>query len=281
MKTLIAVTVMAVSVAACAEAAKKSEIDAKVAEIAKKAEAAKKPKMTRAQIENRPEVLKKTGGFVDCPASGTAIVVVDARAKAGGAPDQFATVYRDLSKMLVVVEKTPLKEGTCPVTLAAERLAANKAAFAMVVIDEEKYSGLMVIPEDRLVVVNAAKYKEGPDPVRREERVIKELWRGLGFVSGIGYAPFKNDVFQPVYTIPELDALEYQVMQPMNFQKMYGTMAKYGVKRARHIPYRLACMEGWAAQPTNEYQKAVWEQVHKLPEKPIKIEYNEKRDKGK
>ena len=280
MKTLIAVTVMAVSVAACAEA-KTSEIDGKVAEIAKKAEAAAKPKMTRAQIENRPEVLKKTGGFVDSPAAGTAIVVVDARAKSGGAPDQFATVYRDLSKMLVTVEKTPLKEGTCPVTLAAERLAAHKAAFAMVVIDEEKYSGLMVIPEDRLVVVNAAKYKEGTDPVRREERVIKELWRGLGFVSGIGYAPFKNDVFQPVYTIPELDALEYQVMQPMNFQKMYGMMAKYGIKRARHIPYRLACMEGWAAQPTNEYQKAIWEQVHKLPEKPIKIEYNEKRDKGK
>ena len=39
MKTLIAVTVMAVSVAACAEA-KTSEIDVKVAEIAKKAEAA-------------------------------------------------------------------------------------------------------------------------------------------------------------------------------------------------------------------------------------------------
>lgn len=281
MKTLIAVIVMAVSVAACAEEAKTSEIDVKVAEIAKKAEAAAKPKMTRAEIENRPEVLKKTGGFVDSPAAGTAIVVVDARAKSGGAPDQFATVYRDLSKMLVTVEKTPLKEGTCPVTLAAERLAAHKAAFAMVVIDEEKYSGLMVIPEDRLVVVNAAKYKEGTDPVRREERVIKELWRGLGFVSGIGYAPFKNDVFQPVYTIPELDALEYQVMQPMNFQKMYGMMAKYGIKRARHIPYRLACMEGWAAQPTNEYQKAIWEQVHKLPEKPIKIEYNEKRDKGK
>lgn len=281
MKTLIAVTVMAVSVAACAEEAKNAAIDAKVAEIAKKAEAAAKPKVTRAQIENRPEVLKKTGGFVDCPASGTAIVVVDARAKAGGAPDQFATVYRDLSKMLVTVEKTPLKEGTCPVTLAAERLAANKAVFAMVVIDEEKYSGLMVLPEDRLVVVNAAKYKEGTDPVRREERVIKELWRGLGFVSGIGYAPFKNDVFQPAFTIPELDALEYQVMQPMNFQKMYGMMTKYGIKRARHIPYRLACMEGWAAQPTNEYQKAVWEQVHKLPEKPIKIEFDPKRDAGK
>ena len=281
MKTLSAVTVMAVSVATCAEEAKNAAIDSKVAEIAKKAEAAAKPKVTRAQIENRPEVLKKTGGFVDCPASGTAIVVVDARAKAGGAPDQFATVYRDLSKMLVTVEKTPLKAGSCPVTLAAERLAANKAVFAMVVIDEEKYSGLTVVPEDRLVVVNAAKYKEGTDPVRREERVIKELWRGLGFVSGIGYAPFKNDVFQPVFTVPELDALEYQVMQPMNFQKMYGMMAKHGIKRARHIPYRLACMEGWAAQPTNEYQKAVWEQVHKLPEKPIKIEFNPKRDAGK
>ena len=271
MKTLIAVTVMAVSVAACAEEAKNAAIDAKVAEIAKKAEAAAKPKVTRAQIENRPEVLKKTGGFVDCPASGTAIVVVDARAKAGGAPDQFATVYRDLSKMLVTVEKTPLKAGACPVTLAAERLAANKAVFAMVVIDEEKCSGLTVVPEDRLVVVNAAKYKEGTDPVRREERVIKEIWRSFGFVAGLGYASLKNDVLQPVFSVGELDANEFQVMQPMHFQKMYPLLKRLGATRARHIPYRVAVREGWAAQPTNDYQKAVWDEVHAMPTKPLKI----------
>lgn len=281
MKKLIAVMVTVASVVVCAEEANNSKVDSKVAEFAQKVDEAVKPKFTRADAERRPEVLKKTGGFVDCPAEGTAIVVIDARAKSGGAPDQFATVYRDLSKMLVNVEKTPLKEGVCPVAMTKERLAANKAVFALTVVDDEKCSGLMVLPEDRVVVVNAAKYKDGSDPVRREERVIKELWRGLGFVSGIGYAPFKNDVFQPVFTVRDLDGLEYQVMQPMNFQKMYTTMAKYGVKRARHIPYRLACMEGWAAQPTNEYQKAVWDQVHKVPEKPIKIEFDEKRDKGK
>ena len=47
--------------------------------------------------------------------------------------------------------------------------------------------------------------------------MVKELWRALGSVSGIGYAPFQNDVLQPVYSVAELDALVYQVMQPMHF----------------------------------------------------------------
>lgn len=36
---------------------------------------------------------------------------------------------------------------------------------------------------------------------------------------------------------------------------------------------------GWAAQPTNDYQKAVWDQVHALPDKPLTIEFDPKKDK--
>ena len=276
MKIVLMFALAALTAAAHAENA---SVDAKIAALEKKAATigAQKKKYTREEIENQPKVLKKTGGFVDVAAKGTSVLVIDARAKAGGAPDQFRMIFEKLSKTHVEVEKTPLASTACPVAVVKERLAAVKAAYALIVVENDKTSGLSVQPEDRVVVINAAKYKEGSDPVRREERVLKELWRGLGFVGGLGYAPFKNDVLQPVFSVTELDGLEYQVMQPMNFMRMYERMAKFGVKRARHIPYRIAVTEGWASAPTNEYQKAVWDEVHKLPAEPIKIKPETKK----
>ena len=137
--------------------------------------------------------------------------------------------------------------------------------------------GRGVMPEERIAIINAKRYLGGKEPLAPETRLIKEVWRALGFVGGVGYAPYQNDVLQPVYNLKELDALVYQVMQPMNFQKMYGQMAKFGVKRARHIPYKLAVMEGWAPQPTNEYQKAIWDEVRAAPKNPMKIEFDPKK----
>ena len=89
---------------------------------------------------------------------------------------------------------------------------------------------------------------------------------------------FFSIIVLPVFSVKELDGLTYQVMQPMNFQKMYSTLSKLGVTRSRRIPYRVAVQEGWAANPTNDYQKAVWKEVHSIPDKPIKIEFDPKSD---
>ena len=43
--------------------------------------------------------------------------------------------------------------------------------------------------------------------------------------------------------------------------------------------YRQACQEGWAPAPKNDEQKAIWNQVHAIPDKPIKIEFDPKRGK--
>lgn len=235
----------------------------------------KKP--TRAELENRPAVLKKTGGFVDVAAIGVSVVVVDTREKPGAAADQFKEVFERLSKTNVKVEKVARNANEKPHAKALAALKANKAAYSILIAESDECSGLCVMPEERIAIINAKRYLGGNDPVAPETRLIKEVWRALGFVGGVGYAPYQNDVLQPVYNLRELDALVYQVMQPMNFQKMYGQMAKFGVKRARHIPYRLAVMEGWAPQPTNEYQKAIWDEVRSAPKNPMKIEFDPKK----
>lgn len=262
MKKVISALVAAATFIVCAETTD-DPISAKAAEIAAKAAEAAKAntnKMTRAQLEQRPQVLEKTGGFIDVAAVGTSVVVIDARATPRGSADQFSEVFANLSKTNVKVEKTPLGD-RCAIELAKERLLGEKAGYAIVVYESEKTSGLTVLPEERIVAVNAAKYKGGDDPLKDEIRVHKEIWRGLGFVAGLGYAPFKNDVLQPVFSVAELDRLEYQVMQPLNFQKMYTALGSFGIKRSRHIPYLTAVHEGWAPTPTNDYQRAVWNRV--------------------
>lgn len=235
----------------------------------------KKP--TRAELENRPAVLKKTGGFLDVAAVGVSVVVVDTREKPGAATDQFKEVFERLSKTNVKIEKVARNANEKPHAKALAALKANKAAYGILIAESDECPGLCVMPEERIAIINAKCYLGGKDPLAPETRLIKEIWRALGFVGGVGYAPYQNDVLQPVYNLRELDALVYQVMQPMNFQKMYGQMAKFGVKRARHIPYKLAVMEGWAPTPTNEYQKAIWDEVHTTPKNPMKIEFDPKK----
>ena len=235
----------------------------------------KKP--TRAELENRPAVLKKTGGFLDVAAVGVSVVVVDTREKPGVAADQFKEVFERLSKTNVKVEKVARNANEKPHAKALAALKANNAAYVILIAESSDCPGLCVMPEERIAIINAKRYLGGNDPLAPETRLIKEVWRALGFVGGVGYAPYQNDVLQPVYNLRELDALVYQVMQPMNFQKMYAQMAKFGVKRARHIPYRLAVMEGWAPQPTNEYQKAIWDEVRAAPKNPMKIKFDPKK----
>jgi len=236
-------------------------------------------KFTIEQYKERDErVLKKTGGFIDVEARGVSVAVLDGRQKPGGAAVQFADVFGPLSKTNVKAERAPLGAGTNAVDAALSFLKAQNAAYAIAIVEDAALCGLTVMPEDRIAVVNATRFKDGGgDVLKPEVRIHKEIWRALGFVSGIGYAPFPNDVLQPVFSVKALDGLEYQVMQPMNFQKMYSTLSKFGVTRNRRVPYRVAVQEGWAPQPTNDYQKAVWNEVHAVPKTPMKIEFDPKK----
>ena len=58
---------------------------------------------------------------------------------------------------------------------------------------------------------------------------------------------------------------------------MQDSIKKYlsaaGVTPLKRTIYQRACQEGWAPAPTNDVQKAIWEKVHAIPDKPITIEY--------
>ena len=220
-------------------------------------------------------VMKKTGGFLEQKAEGPLTLLVDAREKPTFTVNEVARLYKLGTHLDINFEKkTRGKE--CPLAFAQKFMNERKALMVVVVIgNEAKLPALSVFPEERIGIVNADRLKGGKDPAAQEMRVAKEIWRAMGFIGGVGFSAQENDMMQPYYTLDEIDTNMHPYIQPMNMAKMQKMWKRFGVKKARRIPYIVACKEGWAPTPTNEYQKAIWEQVkvdkERGPTNPIKI----------
>lgn len=218
-------------------------------------------KFTVEQLKNRDErVLKKTGGLIDVKASGPETFVLDARAKAGAAVAKFCELYTRASKLPVRSAHEALPEGKCPFEVAKARVESEKALMVVIIVECDKLPALSVYPDERVGIVNAKALKVGADPVEPEVRVTKDIWRAVGFIGGFGFNQAKNDLLQPIFTIEDLDEINNAYIQPMSFARMNEFGKKLGVKAPRRVSYRVAVREGWASSPTNDYQKAVWEE---------------------
>lgn len=230
------------------------------------------------QIKARDErVLKKTGGFLLQKAAGPEAMVIDSRAKATLTIDEVARVYKLGCKLNMNTEKT-VRGNEAPLKFAQKKMAEKKPLMLVVVIEgADEWPALSVFPEERIGLVNADKLKGGDDPSAPETRVSKEIWRALGFVGGIGFSHMENDMMQPYYTLEEIDGNMHNYIQPMNMAKWGALWKRFGVKKEMKVPYRVACQQGWAPAPTNEYQKAVWDEVRAAPKNPMKIKFDPKK----
>lgn len=237
-------------------------------------------KYTVEQYKARDErVLKKTGGFLQQAAEGPLMMLLDTRKKERLTIDEVGRVYKLATHLDVKIAKEERKEKS-PLQFAQEKMAGEKPLMLIAVVEDcAELPALSVFPEERIGIVNADKLQGGDDPSVPEMRVSKEMWRAIGFVGGIGFSPAENDIMQPYYTLKELDDNRYPFIQPMNMAKMQRMHKRFGVKKARRIPYRVAVLEGWAPAPTNDYQKAIWEEVKKAPQNPMKIEFDPKQGK--
>ena len=237
-------------------------------------------KYTVEQYKARDErVLKKTGGFLQQAAEGPLMMLLDTRKKERLTIDEVGRVYKLATHLDVKIAKEE-RGDKAPLAFAQEKMANDKPLMIIAVVEKcPELPALSVFPEERIGIVNADKLQGGADPSVPEMRVSKEIWRAIGFVGGIGFSPAENDIMQPYYTLKELDDNRYPFIQPMNMAKMQRMHKRFGVKKARRIPYRVAVLEGWAPAPTNDYQKAIWEEVKKAPQNPMKIEFDPKQGK--
>lgn len=151
-----------------------------------------------------------------------------------------------------------------------------------VVDDNRTQRVLSVYPEERVAVVNvAALAADNPAADRLALRTRKEVARAIAWLCGAAGSQYSDTLAGYIGSTKALDRFEDEGLPPDVFMRMNVYAAQVGVRPVVRATYRQACQEGWAPAPTNDVQKTIWDKVHEIPSKPIRIEYNEKRDKGK
>lgn len=148
------------------------------------------------------------------------------------------------------------------------------------VIDDPNEPTMLIAPEDHWGAVNVAKLVDDLKSERakakfRDKRARKELIRAFSLMCGGGASQFPGNMMNAA-TMRELDLSVDTI--PVDMVGNYTTHLKaYGVTQKEMVTYEIACQEGWAPNPTNDAQKAIWDEVHAPPKNPIKIEFDPKK----
>lgn len=202
---------------------------------------------------------------------GTAILLLDARVSDSIAIAHLAAQIQGMSQVMTLTQRrTPVK-GQTGLQLAEEALKDKAIGAVVVVMDEALTSPrLTVYPEDRMAVINARRVCAGASPEKASERLGKELFRAVALIAG-GVDTGIHCVIKPVLGNEDLDALLTKTFSPPVAMNLAQNASKFGFGKVECVPYRIAVLQGWAPAPTNDLQRAVYEQVMKARagKKPI------------
>ena len=230
----------------------------------------------------RPKGRNPSGGIVEKAYAGNVIRAFNAQAVIPA--DKVATLTLQMRYETIVPFETV---GAKPMTFAeAENAAAgfigkDKVGAAVVIVnDPSKSDFYRASPEGRWAVLNVSPLKaDNPAQERLEERLAKVYWHAVVRALGGGYAAVKPSVMTPFNDLKTLDAIPTTKPSPDVVNLLIDTGALYGIKTITIASYRTACKQGWAPAPTNDVQKAIWDETRQLPTKPIKIEFDPAKGK--
>lgn len=208
------------------------------------------------QAEMKQRALQRSGGIVEKVGTGR-IVIVNCQKKIP--VDQISADAAKFNKLiratLDVVEGGAWQMGT-PIPANA-----NAAVF---IVDDASLPISLIAPEARWGVLNVSAIDAGP-------RFDKAFARTAIATFGGGVSQYKSSPMQPVFGPADLDKV---IGDSVTFDAqacVLTNLKQLGVTQSKKTTYRKACEEGWAAQPTNDYQKAIWKEVHQLPTEPLKL----------
>lgn len=152
------------------------------------------------------------------------------------------------------------------------------AQVRLFIVDDQTMPIATVAPDDHWAVINVRKLEKGLSGESAKARFLaprarKQCLRALSLLSGVN-TRFENNPCSATSLI-ELDAVGESL--PMDVQqKLTKYLDAAGLSPKVYKPYRAACREGWAPAPTNDIEKAIWDQVHEIPSEPIKIKLEKK-----
>lgn len=224
---------------------------------------------------------RKFGGFVVQPGSqiGRIVFVNAQKSLPREEIDRVVkTITEEMKYYVDVIEEPPLR--TLPTQEDIRSLGYNVAIF---IVESSAYPALLVSPEENWSLVNVQRLKAGLKDDAYGKRFFAlrgrgELLRGFAQACGIWTSNY-NDNLLNAKRPEELDGMKVDALVVDIVQRCQKHLKSIGVTPARTAMYTRACQEGWAPAPTNEFQRAIWNKVHKIPDRPLTIEYDPKRDR--
>lgn len=234
-----------------------------------------KPRLSTIERKAKLEAVvnQRVGGFIEKPGSGKgSIVYVNCQKKAPKAwIDESMAYFAEVTRF-----KIAYSEGSFD--LKNPNVEGNSTIF---IVDDEALPPVLVAPESRWALVNIAPIAQEKRPAFFEQRTKKELSRAFAYLCGATGSRYERSLTRGITSQSELDKNpDYEL--PMDVvQRFWDYMKPLGVLPIQRATYMKACQEGWAPEPTNDVQRSVWKKIHAIPDNPIKIEFDPKRDKDK
>ena len=208
------------------------------------------------------EYLKRTGGLVYPPDNGKAVVVLDARVKDASPLDNLVDAAAAKVGMKCKLEKLEARGGA----EAAFEAKKNGAGAVVLFMEDANAPALSVFPEEAVSVVNLLPLADDEYNVYRR-RLVREFWRAVGFaLGGYGAQQQIGSAMQPVFSVKELDEVKGFGLSAMQMNAVKMAKLRLGIHDTRPVPYSRAVREGWAPAPTNDIQRAIWEEVNSAKE---------------
>jgi hypothetical protein len=152
---------------------------------------------------------------------------------------------------------------------------ALKGEVTVFVVDDSSLPMSLVAPEAHWSVINIASLKTSKEAFFKA-RVQKLMVRGIVPLLSGADSSYPLCLMGPVEKAEDLDKFMGARLPVDVIERMRKNYATYGLGSWRMTTYRAACHQGWAPTPTNKYQKAIWNEIHTLPTKPITIDPEKK-----
>ena len=220
--------------------------------------------------EMRAEMLRKNGPIVTSPQTGPSIVF---RNLQSDVPHAVVTNVVDnlgrATRLPFVAEAAEAPQDMDPLTMARDILKSDKVGATVLLVDRKGWPSLWVAPEESWAVINVDALREGADAEKLSRRVQQELWRAACFALSASDPRAPKCVMNPVRKPADLDELNIAPF-PEYLGRMMQHARGLGMEPVRMMTYRKAVEEGWAAEPADENEQRIWNEVKAEKEEETK-----------
>ena len=154
----------------------------------------------------------------------------------------------------------------------ASILKNQKATAGVFLVSDESLPMLVTVPDQRYAFINTSLISN-----LSENKIQTCIARALCLICGAGNRASTGHLLSPISDEKDFDKIQLKHIPGDVLLTVQGFLRDSGIKTFQVRTYRQACAEGWAPQPSNEWQKAIWDKVHATPKNPMKIEFDPKK----